>query len=268
MVPGDAARPTGRLLRRPGDGRRCCRGGMTDGKRGPHLGLKVAALALAASLALAGCTAAAPTLQVIYVTPAPTPQVIYVTPAPTPSPIIIYVTPAPTPTPAATPPSEATTTPVPTAASTPAPTPTPSSPAAACTGTASNKAFYAQAAEDMNWTVYCAVLPSGWSITSGSSHNAPNGFLDVVYQHGSQEFDLYEGNLCALISGFCAWKSVAVDQGPAAFDHLAAELYVGGPNFAIDVDYGTAHEYIAYGTGLSQSETVTYAAAIRAVPKP
>jgi len=119
----------------------------------------------------------------------------------------------------------------------------------------------------MNWTVYCAVLPSGWSISKGGYDKAPNGWLEVNYQHSTSAILLYEGNLCGLISGFCNWKPVVVDQGPAAFDHLAAELYTQGPNFIVDTDYGTTHEYMVFGTGLSQSQFVAYAAAIRAVPR-
>lgn len=219
--------------------------------------LRRAPVGVAVSLALAGCTAAAPT-----------PQIVYVTPVPTPSPIIIYVTPPPTPTPALTPSPSASPTPSPTMS--PTPTPAPTSAAAACTGTADNKAFFAKAAGAMNWTVYCAVLPSGWSITEGSYDHAPSGLLKVVYQHGSQEFQLLEGNLCGLMTGFCGatgWKSVVASGGPAAFDHLVGELYLGVAACAIDVDYGTVHEYMAYGTGLSSSQLIVLAAAIRAVPK-
>jgi hypothetical protein len=58
-----------------------------------------------------------------------------------------------------------------------------------------------------------------------------------------------------------------VDQGPSAFDHLAAELYSGGTEFVVDTNYGTAHEYLAYGIGLTQSQFVAYAGAILVVPK-
>jgi hypothetical protein len=138
-----------------------------------------AALGLVVPVALAGCSVGSPTPQVIYVTPPPTPIIIYVTP-----------TPAVTPSQVATPSLMVTLT--------PSPSPTP--PAAACTGTADNKAFFTKAARAMNWTVYCAVLPSGWSITKGTYTNAPDGLLDVVYQHGAQEFQLLEGNICGLIA--------------------------------------------------------------------
>jgi hypothetical protein len=225
---------------------------MGNGYRIP--GLTRAGLALATSLGLVGCSAATPTPQIVYLTPAPTP-------------IIIYVTPPPTPTPAVTPSPVATPTPSPTDTPTPSPTPSPTSAAAACTGTADNKAFFAQAAGAMNWTVYCAVLPSGWSITKGSYKNAPAGLLEVDYQHGSQEFQLYEGNLCGLMSGMCGWKPIVADQGPGAFDHLAAELYTDGAIFIVDVGYGTEHEYLVFGLASNKTQLVAYAAAMRAVPK-
>jgi hypothetical protein len=215
--------------------------------------LRRAAFGLTVSLSLAGCSVASPT-----------PQILYVTPVPTPSPIIIYVTPPPTPTPAATPSPTATPTPTPT----PTPAPSPTSAAAACTGTADNKAFFAKAAGAMNWTVYCAVLPSGWSLTKGSYEKAPDGYLSITYARGSMEFGLHEGNVCGIVAvGFCMWHSFAVVQGPGAFDHLAAEFYAYGPYFIIDTGYGTAHEYMVFGTGMTQAQFVAYAAALRAVPR-
>ena len=70
-------------------------------------------------LAVSCSSAAAPTPQIIYVTPAPTPMIVYVTPQPTP--MIVYVTPAPTPTA----PPTAKPTPRPTARPTPRPTASP-----------------------------------------------------------------------------------------------------------------------------------------------
>jgi len=217
--------------------------------------LRRAPVGVAVSMTLAGCTAAAPT-----------PQIVYVTPVPTPSPIIIYVTPPPTPTPAVTPSPSVSPTPSPTLS--PTPTPAPTSAAAACTGTADNKAFFAKAAGAMSWTVYCAVLPSGWSLTKGSYEKAPDGYLSIAYARGSMEFGLHEGNVCGIVAvGFCSWHSFATVQGAGAFDHLAAEFYAYGPYFIIDTGYGTAHEYMVYGTGMTQAQFVAYAAALRAVPR-
>lgn len=216
-----------------------------------------AVLALAACLAVVGCASAGPT-----------PEIIYVTPAPTLTPIIIYVTPAPTPTLAAT--ATPSPEPEPTATPTPAPTPAPTSPAAACTGNATNKAFFAQVASAMNWTVYCAVLPSGWHVYKGTYDYAPNGLLEVDYQGpGTSWVTLEEGNICGH-GGFCAWQALGVDQGPAPFGHLPAELWVrtaNPPFVAIDANYGSAHEYLVHTVDLSQASTKAIAAAMMAVPK-
>jgi len=191
-----------------------------------------------------------------------------VTPPPTPSPIIVYLTPPPTPTPAATASPEATPTPAPTATPTPAPTPTPTSPAAACTGTDNNKALFTQAAAAMNWTVYCAVLPAGWHVSQGSYEKAPNGDLYVGYQGPSGAgISLWEGNLCqAGSTGMtCGW--ILVDQGPASFGGLSAELYLHEPYFLIDADPATTHEYMIQSAGLSRSTFLAYAAAMLLVPR-
>jgi len=212
-----------------------------------------AALGLAVSLTLAGCSVASPTPQIIYVTAPPTPIIIYVTPPP-PTPTLTL---SPEPTPTATP------------TPTPTPTPSPTSPAAACTGTASNKAFFAQAAAAMSWTVYCAVLPSGWSLTKGEYDKAPNGYLYVGYQGpGGAGISLWEGNLCGP-GGYamtCGW--IVVAQGPASFGGLSAELYLHGPYFLIDANPGTPHEYMIQGAGLTRPTFVACAAAMRAIPKP
>jgi len=216
-----------------------------------------AAFGMAVSLAPAGCTAAAPT-----------PQIIYVTPVPTPSPIIIYVTPPPTPTPVVTPSPEATPSPSPTAKPTPSPAPSPTSPAAACTGTDNNKALFAQAAAAMNWTVYCAVLPSGWHITAGSYDNAPNGELEVDYRApGTSVLNLHEGAYCV----GCTWRSTMVDGGPAAFGHVAAELWVDPAyprELIVDANYGSAHESMVHTIDLSQATIRAFSAAMIEVPKP
>ena len=225
---------------------------MGNGHRIPRP--RIAALALAACLAVAACTVAAPTPQIIYVTPPPTP-------------IIIYVTPPPTPTPAVTPSPVVTPTPTPTATPTPSPTPSPTSPAAACTGTADNKAFFAKAAGAMNWTVYCAVLPSGWHITTGSYDNAPNGELEVDYRGpGTSVLNLHEGAYCV----GCTWRSTMADGGPAAFGPVSAELWVD-PAYPretiVDANYGSAHEYMVHTIDLSQATIRAFSAAMIAVPR-
>jgi hypothetical protein len=225
-------------------------------------------LALAGCLAVAGCSAAAGTPEVIYITPTPavTPIVIYVTPAPTITPLVVYVTPQ-------TPESTATPSPQPVATSTPVPTLTPTSPAARCSGTDDNKAFFAQAAAAMKWTVYCAVLPAGWHVSNGTYAYAPNGLLEVDYQGpATSTATLVEGDLCGKGgTGMCTWHTLGVDQGPAQFGSLQAELWVRtlGPAFvAIDAGYNSTHECLLHTSDVTVASAQTIAADMIAVPKP
>ena len=51
-----------------------------------------------------------------------------------------------------------------------------------CTGSESNGAFFTQAAAGMAWSVYCAVLPDGWYLETGSYRLANEGHLEVTYR--------------------------------------------------------------------------------------
>jgi hypothetical protein len=231
----------------------------------PHVG----ALALAGCVVVAGCSTAAGTPEIIYITPPPaiTPIVIYVTPAPAITPIVIYVTPAPSATPATTP------SPGPAATPTPVPTPTPTSPAAGCSGSDDNRAFFAEAAAAMKWTVYCAVLPAGWHVYNGTYAYAPDGMLEVDYQGpGTSWVTLVEGDLCGKGGmSMCTWHTLGVDQGPAAFGNLPAELWVrtlDPPYVAVGADYNSTHEYLVHTADVTVADTRTIAADMIAVPKP
>jgi hypothetical protein len=202
-------------------------------------------IAVAAGLVVASCQAAA------------TPRVIYVTPEPTP--IVIYITPEPTPVPAATPTPQAETpepTLEPSAEVTPTPGPTPTSPAAFCTGSDNNRAFFAQAARGVKFAVYCAAgLPSGWTVSSGAwAGSKSGGYLDVVYKYKStsQRFELKEGSFCTTSKVVCmGGQSVPAPwlAGPY-FDGRPGEVanLVPGGEWVIEVGAGTTGAY-AWQTG-------------------
>lgn len=215
---------------------------------------RFAAIVIAAALTVGGCGAAAPT-----------PQIIYVTPVPTPSPIIIYVTPPPTPTPAATSSPEATATPTSTATANPSPT----SRAAACTGTAANKAFFVDAAANLPFDVYCAALPSKWWLQNGGYELPDGGNLHVTYGNASGGFVvLSEGAWCAGAGPTCSYRISVL--GSASFGGMAGELVLtdNAPiTYALYVAPSTTHAYSMTGTGMSQSQFVAWAAAVVKVPR-
>ena len=77
-------------------------------------------------------------------------------------------------------------TPSPSSAVEPSPSASAGSGAAAhCSGSDDNRLFFADAAVVLNWTVYCAVLPSGWFVDTGGYRRAGGGRLgDRVSRSG------------------------------------------------------------------------------------
>jgi hypothetical protein len=194
---------------------------------------------LLAALALTGCSAGSATPPVIYVTPpaSMTPIVIYVTPGPT--------TPAPA-TPAAS------------------PTAVPTSRAAMCTGSAENQAFFADAARDLAFDVYCGVLPDGWSLSAAQYGSATGGYVYAAY-HASPK-----GSLIVWEEGTGTGCSVSGVIGPASFDGLTAQLWfldAGVPIYAVSTMPGMSRCYRVYGQGMTRTEFLALATQFARVPR-
>jgi len=210
-------------------------------------------LSLAACLVLAGCSSAAPTPIVVFVTP--TPQI---------TPIIIYVTQAPMRTAAATDRPLATAT----ATASPTPTASPISGAATCTGNASNKAFFVEAASKEPFDVYCAVLPSSWWLEQGEYTLPGGGKVTVQYKNAAgAAIIIIEGAWCTTTPAACSPHTSTI--GPASFGGLSgtAYIYAGGATRVIYVNPGTDHAYAFFGDGMTQAQFVAYAAAVVKVPR-
>jgi hypothetical protein len=191
-------------------------------------------------VALAGCQSSAPTPPI---TPSPEPATPTATATATP-------TPTPTPTPADTP--------------SPSPTPSPTSAAAACTGTADQKAYLAGAAAVTHFDVYCAVLPAGWWLDSGSAPNPD--WLDITYKSsGGAVIILWEGGWCPA-GHACAEEGGPV--GPASFGGLTGTLYSDVTSFFIHVGTFADQKYKMSGQGMTEAQFRAWAAALVKVPKP
>lgn len=164
----------------------------------------------------------------------------------------------PTESPAATT-SPADATPVPSAEPT-----TGTGGAAACTGNASNRDFYAGLAGAVGWTVYCPVLPARWSVTSGKYRLAGGGWMEIGYKGpGGAQITLQEGSFCSDASG-CVPSGT--DQGDAAFGDLGGTLVAtDGGGWAVVVDRGQKPSWLITGTGLDESAFRQIAADLVAV---
>jgi len=196
----------------------------------------------------------------------------------TPSSSVTAATSTPTMGPTASPSEStlpATATPLATAAATPThspthkPTPAPTSRAAGCTGTTKDKAVFADAPAKANFDVYCAVLPSGWSLPGASYYKRPVGSeLDAVY-HGPA------GAIIQFIQGANCTTSVAACStgmailGPIAFGHVTGQLdlYDATPTYVVYVDPGTTHGHMMLGYGMTQTAFIAFSAAMKKVPK-
>ena len=200
---------------------------------------------------------------------------------PRPTPQIIYVVITPTPSETASPSNVAGPTPTrPSASETPAATPTPP-PAGAtrtpfplisgltgstCSGNPANDEWFHSVAQGLlayhdTWQVYCAVLPSGWSIRThpaGANVDYNHGghiTVDYVGPHG-QTLTLDEGNFCS--GAACAGGDV--DLGTATFAALAGHMYTYSADLVLYVNPGTRSAYRLFGHGISQSTFRHFAA--------
>jgi hypothetical protein len=127
-------------------------------------------------------------------------------PTPTPAP-----TTAPTPTAAPTAASTATLTATPAGSSSASPSATPL-PSAACTGGASTKQWLADQMPHFKFKLYCAVMPSGWSLVGMSADYDPcSGSWPESF--GTQAFGPLSGTLTG-DSGSEAWSNVVTTSSP------------------------------------------------------
>ena len=232
---------------------------------------RVSAIMAAAGLvlALSACTAAQPTPIYVYLTPTPAP-----TGTPTP---VVTATPAPTPTSAPTAaPGGASASPTATAAaSATAAGATPTSgpiatagPASACSGAASakNEAFWADAANEVPFAVYCGVVPSGWSFMGASDAFGASGNVTATYTGpGTAKIVIQEGAFCTSGAAACSPHDSVI--GSANFGDLSGSLDAVGSGFAIYVSPGTAHGYTATGTDVSQATFVSIVGALVKIAK-
>jgi hypothetical protein len=145
----------------------------------------------------------------------------------------------------------------------------PTSPAAFCTGTASNQAFFLEAAKGVKFAVYCAtMLGSGWGLANSPgtewSGNKSGGTLLIYYQYRSTatRLEVCEGTFAATD---CAGNTGVI--GTASFGGLSGELDSTADGFAIRVAPGTSQAYTLVGHTLTQSALVGIGADLKLVPE-
>jgi hypothetical protein len=136
--------------------------------------------------------------------------------------------------------------------------------AAACTGSDNNRAFFVNFARSIPWHVFCAVLPTGWFVSSGSNRLAGGGRLIISYKGpAGATVTLSEGSWCTDANGCIPSGS---DSGSAPFGSLSGLVYdlsaSGGTGWAVVVDGGQAPSWMLETHGLDQPTTLALAAAL------
>lgn len=175
--------------------------------------------------------------------------------------------PSPTLTPETTDPATSEPTPSPTAETTdpgePTPSPTPATPVGAdgCSGSAANRDFFAGAAAGVGWQVYCAVLPDGWFVQSGTYRLSGGGSLRIAYVGpGGARFELREGAICAS-DPVC--DPSGTDLGAASFGDREGRLVaLDAGGLALVVDGGASLSLVAYGMSLEEDAFVALTGAL------
>lgn len=107
-------------------------------------------------------------------------------------------------------------------------------------------------AEAVDWNVYCAVLPAGWSVDTGSYHLAGGGQMVISYKSAAGgHLELREGRWCTDSANACSAHDT--DIGPAPFGGEAGELTTLGGGFFLYVDPGQTPSWTAIGTGIDEA---------------
>jgi hypothetical protein len=136
--------------------------------------------------------------------------------------------------------------------------------AAGCTGTDENRRFFEAAAGDLNWQVYCAVLPSGWFVGTGGYRQAGGGRLEITYRGPDAALlELHEGGFCTDGSG-CVPSGT--EAGDASFGDQAGTLIStdeGG--WAVVVEGGETISWLAVSSGLDEDAFRAITSALVAV---
>ena len=134
----------------------------------------------------------------------------------------------------------------------------------ACSGTAENRDFYAALAASVAWDVYCATLPQGWFVESGSYRLSNGGQLSITYKGpGGARLVVREGGYCA---GHPDCIPAGTDAGAARFgDRDARLLDIGNGSWLVVVVPTADVGWQAVGTGMDGTALGAYTAAFARV---
>jgi len=144
--------------------------------------------------------------------------------------------------------------------------PTPAPGVTACSGNVSNRTFFETIAGQVDWDVYCAVLPARWNVDVGDFSLRDGGRMEVSYRGpDGARLTLQEGSFCTEGVSACSPRDKSL--GEASFGDRTGGLVTLGPDmgFAVYVDPGQAPSWALTGTGMDQATFVDLAAALHRI---
>lgn len=179
-----------------------------------------------------------------------------------PSPSSAAASPTLQPSPSASPSVAVTDSPLPTDTPIEEPTPTlaPAEAVEACAGTDDNRAFYLEVSEDLDWPVYCPVLPSRWNVATGRYGGRGVGFLEISYNGPSgATLAFQQGGFCETSDG-CV--PAGTDTGEASFgDQTGTLVTLDDGGYAIVVGRADTPSWLVVATGIDEATLRAFAEA-------
>jgi len=121
-----------------------------------------------------------------------------------------------------------------------------------CSGTDKNRAFFLDASQNLDWPVYCPVLPARWFVTSGTYSGRGVGQLAIGYQGpAGATLTLQQGGFCETSDG-CV--PAGNDSGDAAFgDREGTLVTLDDGGYAIVVGRAATPSWLAVATGMDEA---------------
>jgi hypothetical protein len=123
----------------------------------------------------------------------------------------------------------------------------------ACSGSDDNRTFFLDAAQNLDWPVYCAVLPARWFVSNGTYSGRGVGQLVISYNGPSgATLELQQGGFCETSDG-CV--PAGTDAGETAFgDQSGTLVTLDDGGYAIVVGRASTPSWLAVGVGIDEAD--------------
>lgn len=128
---------------------------------------------------------------------------------------------------------------------------TPEEAVAACAGNDDNRTFFLEASTDLDWPVYCPVLPARWVVSSGRYSGRGVGQLEIAYRGpAGATLSFQQGGFCETSDG-CV--PAGTDTGDAAFgDQSGTLVTLDDGGYAIVVGRADTPSWLVVATGIDE----------------